>query len=216
MYLANGSAVCYNNWQLKKSGRIGNLNKPQAKDFFTIPNILSYFRIILIPLFVYLYRTADDTGDYYTAALIIGLSGLTDFLDGVIARNCGQITELGMVLDPFADKLTQAAVAFCLASRFPLMWALFALLVARESYLLIEGVIMLKRGKSLHGSRWYGKVSTFIFYLVILVLLLFPTISQPLSTALIAVCGVFMLIAFILYIAAYSKMKKESPDDAEV
>lgn len=187
------------------------MGKPKKSDFFTIPNILSYFRILLIPLFVYFYRTAqpDDPRGYYIAALIIALSGLTDYLDGIIARKCNQITELGMLLDPLADKLTQAAVVFCLASRFPLMWALLALLVVRESYLLIEGAIMLKRGKSLHGSRWYGKVSTFIFYLVILALLFFPTMPQAVSDVLIIVCGVSMLIALIMYIATYIAMKKE-------
>ena len=121
-----------------------------------------------------------------------------------------------MVLDPFADKLTQAAVAFCLASRWPLMWGLFALLVIRESYLLIEGIVMLKRGKSLHGSRWYGKVSTFIFYLVILALLLFPSISDSVSTLMIAVCGASMLLALVMYFLAYRKLDKEPPQDGEV
>ncbi|MDO4566248.1 MAG: CDP-alcohol phosphatidyltransferase family protein [Oscillospiraceae bacterium] len=185
------------------------MNRPRLKDFFTVPNILSYFRILLIPLFCHLYLNAGEPRDYYLAAFVIGVSGLTDFLDGIIARRFNQRTEIGEILDPLADKLTQAAVVLCLASRYPLMWLLFALLIMRESYLLIEGVIMLKKGKSLHGARWYGKVSTFIFYLVILALLLFPELHPTAVTALILFCALWLLIALVMYVSAYSAMKKE-------
>ncbi|MEG0750879.1 MAG: CDP-alcohol phosphatidyltransferase family protein [Oscillospiraceae bacterium] len=185
------------------------MDRPQKKDFFTIPNILSYFRILLIPVFIFVYVKASEPRDYYFAALVIGISGLTDCLDGFIARHFNMITDVGKVLDPFADKLTQVAMIFCLASRYKLLWVLVGLLVVRESYLLIQGIIMLRRGKSLNGARWYGKVSTFVVYLVMLVLLLFPTISANFANFLIFICGVTIVLALVMYILAYVQIARE-------
>ncbi len=72
--------------------------KLSAKEIFSIPNILSYIRIILIPVFIYLYVTAENTTDYYIAAAVILFSGITDFADGLIARKFNMITELGTLL----------------------------------------------------------------------------------------------------------------------
>lgn len=91
--------------------------KIQKREIFSIPNVLGYIRILLIPLFVWRYLTAQSGADYYTAAGIVLLSGLTDLFDGLIARRFHMITELGKVLDPIADKLTQAAIVFCLMFR---------------------------------------------------------------------------------------------------
>ena len=73
------------------------------KDIFSIPNILSFVRILLIPIFVWLYVTAGTSGEYYLAAAVVVASGITDFLDGQIARRCNMITEFGKFLDPLAD-----------------------------------------------------------------------------------------------------------------
>lgn len=82
------------------------------KEIFSIPNIMGYARIILIPIFVWTYYTAEEMMDYYFAAFVILLSGLTDMLDGYVARKYDMITELGKVLDPIADKLTQGLSVF--------------------------------------------------------------------------------------------------------
>lgn len=122
--------------------------KPTAKEIWSIPNILSYIRLLLIPIFVYIYITANSTSDYYVAALIILLSGLTDMLDGLIARKFNQITELGKTIDPIADKLTQAAIVGCLMFRYDYMWILVLLLVVKELFMGINGLILLKKVKS--------------------------------------------------------------------
>ena len=95
---------------------------------FTIPNLLSLIRILLIPVFVALFFHDEMIG----AALILILSGLTDTLDGYIARHFNMITNLGKVLDPIADKLTQAVVAFCLCVKMPAVIPLFVLLVLKD------------------------------------------------------------------------------------
>lgn len=119
-----------------------------TKEIFTIPNCLSYIRIILLPIFIYIYSTANETSDYYLAAVIILFSALTDLFDGLIARKFNQITELGKALDPIADKLQQAAIAICLMFKFHYMWIIFALFVVKELLMGINGLILLKKEKS--------------------------------------------------------------------
>ena len=80
-------------------------NGIDRREIFSIPNLMGYFRILLIPLFSWMYCTADSTGDYYAAAVVVGISGLTDMFDGKIARRFNMITELGKFIDPLADKL---------------------------------------------------------------------------------------------------------------
>jgi len=93
--------------------------KFEVKDLFKLPNILCYIRIALVPLFVYLYFTAEEPVDYYVATLVVMLSGITDFLDGQIARRCNMITDLGKIIDPAADKLMQLAMLVTLAINIP-------------------------------------------------------------------------------------------------
>ena len=155
------------------------------KDIFSIPNILSFVRILLIPIFVWLYVTAGTSGEYYLAAAVVVASGITDFLDGQIARRCNMITEFGKFLDPLADKLTQGTLFLCIAINYPLMWIL------------------------LDGARWYGKVCTAIIYIAVLALLFFPGVfpeGSPASSLLILICIGVMLLSGILYSVALIKM----------
>ena len=90
----------------------------KKEDWFTIPNIMGYIRILLIPVFAWVYLHAESQSDYYIAAGIIGLSGLTDLFDGKIARKFNMVTELGKFLDPLADKLTLGVLILCMSTRF--------------------------------------------------------------------------------------------------
>ena len=90
------------------------MKKIRLKELFNIPNCLCYLRIILIPIFLHRYFLAGSKEDYYICATILIISGLSDFLDGYIARHYQMITDFGKVIDPIADKLTQFTVAFVL------------------------------------------------------------------------------------------------------
>ena len=129
------------------------MKKPTLQEVFTIPNILSYFRILLIPLFVYWYLSAETPAQFFRAAVVLGISGLTDTFDGRIARRFNQITELGILLDPVADKLTEGAVVLCLLTRYSRIWLLVALYVLKEGFMAVAGLVMLRRGKKLDGDR---------------------------------------------------------------
>ncbi len=184
--------------------------KLKAKEIFSIPNILSYIRLLLIPVFIVLYVGADTPADYYLAAGVVLFSGLTDLFDGQIARRCNMITELGKALDPIADKLTQAAVVFCLMLRFPGVVFLVVLLVVKELFMGVCGLVLLRRGRKLDGAMWFGKVSTAVFYVVMLLLIALPEIPAAVVNGVLAVTGFFLALSFVLYIPIYVRMFRES------
>ena len=140
------------------------MKKFSKKEIFSIPNMMGYFRILLIPVFCYLYITAESEKDYMWAAFVVLISSLTDLFDGKIARRFNMITELGKALDPVADKLTHAALAVCLATRYPLMWLLIALMAVKEGYMGIMGILFFRKGKMLDGAMWFGKVCTALLF----------------------------------------------------
>ena len=183
------------------------------KDIFTIPNILSYFRIALIPVFVILYTNGyshNGTGYHIAAIITLLVSGVTDMLDGRIARKFDMITELGKIVDPLADYLTQFAVVVCLAIEYKLLIAVIALLVIKQLSMAVLGVVFMRKGKKLSGAQWYGKVTTVVFYVVMFVLLVAPHGKiTVLSTVLIIVSGAWMLFSFIMYVHQYVLMWQE-------
>lgn len=181
----------------------------QKKDLFTIPNFISYFRIILIPVFCCVYLNASSRRDYLLATGIVLLSSFTDLFDGMIARKFNMVTELGKVLDPVADKLTHGALAICLAIRYPLMWALLGLMAIKEGYMGIMGLHFLKKGKKLDGAMWFGKVCTATLFIGLLVLLLFYEMPILLVNILIGIMMAVMLVTLGMYIPVFHKMGQE-------
>lgn len=186
-----------------------NHDMPLKKQLFTIPNLMGYFRIILIPVFIWRYITADSITDYRIAAIIVANSGLTDMFDGKIARRFHMITPLGKALDPIADKLTQGAMALCLVFRYQWMVPLLILFIIKEGFMGIMGILLLRKGKMLNGAMWFGKVCTAVLYVMMFILFLFPSIPLTVANVLIIICIGFMLLSLFMYIPVFSKMNKE-------
>ena len=178
------------------------------KEWFSIPNLISYFRIALIPVFVWIYISAKTANDFYLAAFVILLSGLSDLLDGKIARRFNMITELGKALDPFADKLTQGALVICLYSRFKQMWILIVLWLVKEGFMLLASLFFWRKGRKLDGAKWFGKVCTVVLYAVMFVLIAYYDINQEVANVLIWICAGFMIMAFLLYIPEFMQLRK--------
>ena len=194
------------------------MKKFSKKELLSIPNIMGYFRILLIRVFCVIYIGADSAEDYYLAAAIVLISTITDFLDGKVARKFHMITEFGKFLDPVADKLTHAAIAVCLMFRYSGMRWLVGLMVVKEGFMAVMGAINLRHGKKLDGARWFGKVCTAVLYAVLFLLLLLPGIGTAAADVLIAVCGVFLLFSFLMYVPVFQRMWKESreiPENSE-
>lgn len=191
------------------------MRKDWKREYFSIPNLMGYFRILLVPLYLWLFFRAKTNADYIRAAVVIGISGLTDCFDGKIARRFNMITEWGKILDPVADKLTLGAVVVSLAFRYPWMRLVVLLYVLKEGYMMVMGAIMLKKGRRMDGAQWYGKICTAYTYLVIFLLLLFPGIGDLAAGLLIASCILIMLFTFGMYILFYRQMWKESKNEDE-
>lgn len=185
---------------LQKRKRFG------AKEIFSIPNLMGYFRILLIPVFCVLFFTADTERDYLLAAVVVLISTVTDFLDGWVARRFDMITELGKFVDPVADKLTHGALAVCLAFRYPLMFLIAGIMVVKEGFMAVMGLIKLKEGKKLDGAMWFGKVCTAALFLVMCVLLLFPSIPGAAANGMIIACAAVQLFTLVMYIPVFRKM----------
>lgn len=180
------------------------------KEWLTIPNILSYVRIVLIPVFVFFYISADNSRGYYIAASVLLVSGLTDALDGIIARKLNQTTELGKLLDPIADKLTQVAVASTLMVHWPYIWLLVLLFIIKELNLLVHNIWLYKKGIIMDGSKWYGKVATAVFYLCMFLLVIVPNMTHEYTLFLLFLTALFQLIALIGYSGWFLQMHRRA------
>lgn len=204
--------------------------KFNLSDITKIPNILTAVRILLIPLFVVVFlwengniRVGADPENegsgYVIAAIIIIISGLTDAADGFIARKFDMITDLGKVLDPFADKLTQTAVVVCLIFRYSEIWqavaALFGIILIKEITMLVMGVLFLKKGQDLGGAKWFGKLATIAFYVLVIILIGAPSLSTPAALVMVSVMALFAVLSFVLYMREYYRLwqSRESGGD---
>lgn len=163
----------------------------------TVPNLLSLLRLCLIPLFVRAYLVDRNAG---LASQLLLLGGATDVADGMIARRFGMTSELGKLLDPAADKLTQAAVLACLAGRCPRLLALLGLLAVKELLCAATGLAAARSDGSLRSAAWHGKLATVLLYVLLVSHLLWTAMPAALSLALEAVCAAAILLSGALYV----------------
>ena len=185
------------------------------KEIFTVPNVLSLFRLALIPVYMVIYLNAEEPSHYYLSAAILAVSCLTDLIDGKIARHFNMITTLGKFLDPVADKATQFALIACLAARYPVLLYLFGLFIVKEGFQLIAGGITWRKGKILNRALLSGKICTTVLFVSLILMVMIPTLSEKTVAIIALVDGVFMLIAFIHYILAYCGKVKKVFDNRE-
>ena len=165
-------------------------------NIFTIPNLLSLIRILLIPLFVWLYLGKENVP---ATAVVLALSGLTDALDGFIARHYHMVSDFGKALDPFADKLTQFAMLCCLVIRFPRMLWLIIVLCVKEVLVASSQLLVIRKTELVLGAEWHGKITTILLYAVMILHLLWLDIPSPVSWSLVGLCIGMLLLSGVLY-----------------
>lgn len=201
--------------------------KAILKEYFTgcltIPNLLSVIRIALIPVFAVLFYD----GEYGWAVLTLAISGSTDFFDGKIARKFNQISALGKLLDPIADKLTQITIAIVFYLTFSnssdetvkaFSW-IFLVFIAKELVMVVGGAIMIMFGLKPVAAEMPGKIATFAFYLIMCVVMAFGpdigilgnvyTLSATVMLILVGISVVLTLIAFFSYVPGVLQQIKE-------
>lgn len=173
------------------------------KEIFTIPNLLSLFRLVLLPVYARIYLNATENYQYLIAGSIMGISCLTDMLDGKIARHFNQITNLGKILDPLADKITQFTLTLCLSMKYPVLHPVLALFIVKELFQLVTGLVFLHKGSMLPGALMAGKVCTTALFVSLITLVLLPNLNSLTVDVIALVDGIFLFISLISYILAY-------------
>ena len=203
--------------------------KELFKGCMTIPNLLSLIRILLVPLFLVVYLRGYKT----YALVILVLSGLTDFFDGKIARKFNQISEMGKLLDPVADKFTQLSIAVVLFLQFhsseveALKYFSYVFLgfLGKELLMLIVGSVMVAIGLRPCAAEIYGKIATFAFYFVMMIVICFgPEVGALINIyvmpnwllmSLVVISLILTIIAFISYIPDTWRQVKEKTAKGE-
>ena len=181
----------------------------KKRDVLTVPNLLTLFRLLLIvPIVI------SILSEHYISALVLTLlSGLSDVADGIIARKFNQVSDLGKIVDPIADKLTQGALIFCLCKKHRAMLAMIVSFVIREALVGAFSAYTFKKTGRVTSSRWFGKVNTVIIYAVMAVLLLFPAMNQAIAEGMIWFSTVLMQLSLIGYVLYYIRRLREHEDE---
>ena len=181
----------------------------------TIPNALTLLRIMLIiPMAKYIL--AERYGE---ASVFLGISALSDMLDGMAARNLGQVTQLGKILDPIADKLTLIAIVLCINRVYPYIYPFVAVMFAKEMIMLAGGAILLKKKIRPPAAKWFGKAATAVFYVSVILLVALRAVwginISWLSTSLFGLSAGFMMFALMNYMSIFMKLMKENGNKGE-
>lgn len=185
---------------------------------FNVPNTLSFLRILLVPFMAYFLLN----NQIFLAFLMVALSGLSDAFDGYFARKLNQVTELGKMLDPIADKLTQVVATVCIAVKFPQLIGILVVFVIKEVLMSMGAAYLMHKNKKPGAARWYGKAATVLFYFSVAVIVLMdafftvePKVFYVVSGVLLGLTAVMMLYAFVRYGMMFLQLlKSEDPKDA--
>ena len=173
------------------------------KEIITIPNLLSLFRITLIPVYIAVYIRAASDRQFLWAGTILAVSCLTDLADGIIARKLHMITNVGKVLDPLADKLTQLALILSLSAKYTALYPVLALFLVKELFQCGALLFFAQKGKALPGALLPGKICTTVLFLSLILLVMFPHIHPNAVSFLTLADAGFLFYAFSSYLAAY-------------
>lgn len=179
-----------------------------------VPNTLTVVRLILVPVFVItMFAPLPQSWRWLPLAIIV-LSGITDMADGYIARRFNQITQLGKILDPLADKLSLLALSICIAIQFPPFWVIAVVVIVKEILQILGGGYLMKKKIKIPSSRWFGKACTAVTYCCYIILLALPIfhLVPPMWMLWIMVVVILalMLLAFFSYLPVYLRLLQQN------
>lgn len=170
--------------------------KARELNILTIPNALTFLRLLLIPVILWMYLVREDVAG---TLVCVAVSALSDVLDGFIARRFNMVSRFGTAFDPVVDKLTQGAMLVSLLKKFPGMLWLLILLAVKEVTTGIMSLIVLRRSSRMRSAEWPGKLTTGLLYATAMTHILWPELPRILSLVLMVICVVMMLVAFVYY-----------------
>ena len=200
--------VCEDLFRLDVRSFMVKMKSKYGSGVVTIPNVLTFIRLALIPLFMWLYCVRHDA---VWSGIVVIVSGCTDMLDGHLARRYHMESNLGRVLDPAADKLSQAAMCFALIIRYPIMFWLLIFFGVKELAMLVLGWFYMRRTGVVNSARWHGKASSIVQYVAMLVLIMDPEIADYPAYVLISLCMASHVISLLSYVIFYVRSLR-NPD----
>ena len=195
---------------MKKQGDLSAL-KSRAQ-IWSIPNLISLFRLLLIPLMVTLYFKAKTAA----ALVVFGVSAASDIADGQIARRLNMVTDLGKMLDPLADKLTQGAAIVCVAKAHPQLFFLLGFMAMKELVQAAIGAHSIKRTGRVYSAMWYGKACTVVTTACLMVMFAFPDLSEGWVNGMLVLCALLMVGALALYAKRYYELNRAAEKEKRV
>lgn len=204
---ANKNAKIY-----RENGELMDKKLFTKKNVVTIPNLLSLMRLVLIPFICYEYFKLHD---YIATAILVVVSAVTDIADGIIARKFAMVSDLGKMLDPLADKLTEGVLILALSFTYKYLLPLVVSFALFEISKAILGMVVVKKTGEVRSAKWFGKINTVYLYETILVMIVFRDAPDKIIFAKVIVAFVLMITSFVLYVIAYSKALKELKNKKE-
>ncbi|BBH23882.1 CDP-diacylglycerol--glycerol-3-phosphate 3-phosphatidyltransferase [Paenibacillus baekrokdamisoli] len=166
-----------------------------------LPTLLTMMRFALIPVYIVIF----SLGHMKWAFLVVVVAGLTDILDGYLARRNGQVTSLGAMLDPLADKMMMIAVILSLLITGHIPWSAGAAIFIRDVGMIIGSAFFHFRGKKTVPANWMGKLTTALYYLAIL----FIFFEQPFAKTYLWGVIVFSFVTSFIYIFLFVSLNNE-------
>ncbi len=171
----------------------------RPRDFLLIPNLLSLFRLLLMPLPVYCIAQGNNGA----ALALVALGIVTDVLDGVLARKLNQISELGKLLDPLSDKISVAILVIALAFYRGFPWWAVGLIVGRDLLILIGGIFAVKLRKPIPTSNLFGKLTALVWTLLILSYLMpYPALRLVLLSLAVGMTPISLVFYLMRLVSA--------------
>ena len=184
-----------------------------------IPNYISFFRIVLVPIYILFFfeKLGDpfDFGYLPTAGLVFILAGISDAVDGYLARRNHWITDIGKLLDPFADKLLEVTVTVCLAIEFGGPFTILAAIIISKEIVMIVGAYLIMSKSNVYVSAvWCGKLATIVWYVLICVVHFYQDFARfdLICDILCIVLILVMLMAFVMYVFNYANQIQTTKD----
>ncbi|GIJ29909.1 CDP-diacylglycerol--glycerol-3-phosphate 3-phosphatidyltransferase [Micromonospora qiuiae] len=162
----------------------GAAAEPSADRVLTLPNVISFLRLLGVPLFLYLFLVARAD---VAAIVVLAVGGTSDWVDGWVARRLRQVSRLGELLDPLADRLYILATLVAFTAREVVPWQFTAALLAREALLLGSLAVLRRHGYGPPPVHYVGKTATFLLLAAFPVLLLAAAV--PVTTAVAGAVG---------------------------
>jgi CDP-diacylglycerol--glycerol-3-phosphate 3-phosphatidyltransferase len=165
---------------------------------WTVSNLISLTRVVLVVPAAY-WLTMDDTSSRLWALVFLVAAILSDFLDGYFARRLHQVSELGKIIDPLADKVAVAIIAFVLVTTESIpLW--YVLVVVLRDLLIVAGSFMVRKKKHIIlQSNWPGKIAVTVIALYLWFSALGMEVLEPLRQVLLWVSVVFMVVSLVVY-----------------